>query len=257
MREWMTQEDLCQYLQAPQSTIRDLIKTNKIPYHVKIGQPRFFKKEIDEWMLSDSEEAETPAAEIQTYVYRGKTIKDYILTATKILIGPTAWNRLPGFIKKASEMYDNIDRKYLYRKEFESIIDNYNDYLRVSCQLGLIDNIRQGRHTHYFPHDNVKLIGAETTQDEIRELIKGCILDVVRQRKEETPQEHHAIFLLWYLLMLKKNGVEPGESHFNKGGETNSFPMIRLNFTKGLCQFLFAGNQDHESAFIGTWENIL
>ena len=73
----MTQEDLCQYLQAPPSTISDLIKKNQIPYHVRLGQPRFFRKEIDEWMLSDSAEAETPAAEIQTYVYRGKAINTY------------------------------------------------------------------------------------------------------------------------------------------------------------------------------------
>ena len=257
MREWMNQNDLCLYLQAPPSTIKDLIKKNQIPYHVKLGQPRFFKKEIDEWMLSDDAKTEKLEEVIEMYVYRGQAIKDYVLTATKILIGPTAWNRLPGFIEKVAEMFKHVDRKYLFRKEFEPMIDNFNDYLRVSCQLGLIDNIRQGRLTHYFPHDNLKMIGIGTTEDEMKELIKTCIIDVVRQRKEEIPQEHHAIFLLWYLLKLKENRIKPIESHFNKGGETNSFPMIRLNFTKGLCNFLFDGNQQNELNFLKKWDELL
>lgn len=81
--------------------------------------------------------------------------------------------------------------------------------------------------------------------------------DASSQKKEEIPQEHHAMFLLWYLLKLKENGVKPSESHFKKGGEINSFPMIRLKFTKGLCQFLFGGNQEHESKFLCKWEHML
>ena len=257
MREWMTQDDLCQYLQVSQSIITDLIKKKQIPYHVKLGQTRFFRKEIDAWMLSDSAEKKKSDEEMEMYVYRGQPIKDYSLTASKILIGPTAWNRFPGFIKKVSELFGNIDRMYLLREDTKQMIGNFNDYLRITCQLGLLDNIREGSYTHYFPHDNLMAIGAGTSEGEIKESIKNCVFDVVRQRKEEIPQEHHAIYLLWYLLKLNENGVDPDESHFNKGGEDNSYPMIRLNFTKGLCNFLFHGSQQNELDFIKKWDELL
>jgi predicted DNA-binding transcriptional regulator AlpA len=257
MKEWMTQDDLCQYLQAPEALIFELIEKNQIPYHIKLGQPRFFRKEIDEWMLSDSDEKVKSEEEMNMYVYRDRPIKDYVLTATKILIGPTAWNRFPGFLVKLSEMLNKVDRKYLLRKDIESMIDNFNDYLRVACQLGLLDNIRSGRFTHYYPHDNLLSISANTPEDEIKEKIKDCVYDVVRQRKEEIPQEHHAIYLLWYLLKLKENGINLDESYFNKGGEENTFPMIRMNFTKGLCNFLFDGNQGDELDFLNKWVELL
>lgn len=257
MKEWMTQDDICQYLQAPEPLISELIRKNKIPHHVKLGQPRFFKKEIDEWMLSDSDENVKSGEEMKLYVYRDRPIKGYVLTATKILIGPTAWNRFPGFIIKLSEMLKNIDRKYLLRSDIKSMIDNFNDYLRVACQLGILDNIRNGRFTHYFPHDNLLLIEAGTPEEGIKGKIKDCVLDVVRQRKEEIPQEHHAIYLLWYLLKLKEKGINPDESYFNKGGEENSFPMIRMNFTKGLCSFLFNGNHEDELDFLNKWSDLL
>ena len=257
MREWMTQDDLCQYLQATPSTITDLIKKNRIPYHMKLGQPRFFKNEIDEWMLSDSSEAIGAEGGNEMYVYRDQPIKNYTLAASKVLIGITALGRLAEFIRKTSEIMLNVDRNYLLRDEFAPFANNFNDYLRLMCQLGLLDNIRQGRITHYFVNDKLKMIGVGATDEKIIELIKDCILDVVRQRKENVPQERHAIYLLWYFLQLKKSGMAPDDAYFNKGHETNAYPMIRFNFTKSLCQFLFDGNLQSELNFLQKWESLL
>ena len=183
--------------------------------------------------------------------------KNFTLAASKVLIGITALGRLTEFIRKTSEIMLNVDRDYLLRDEFVPLANNYNDYLRLMCQLGLLDNIRQGRNTHYFVNDKLKMIGAGTADEEIRKLIKDCILDVVRQRKESVPQERHAIYLLWYYLKLKENGEEPDDAYFNKGHETNAYPMIRFNFTKSLCHFLFEGNLQNELNFLQKWESLL
>lgn len=257
MREWMTQDDLCEYLQAQPTKIIKLMKTNSIPFHSNLGEPRFFKKEIDEWMLSDKFEKEGSEEMDETYFYRGKQIKEYVLTASKVIIGKTGWNRVPFFLRNTAGLFKSIDRKYLLRKEFEPIMNNFYDYLRVLCQLGLIDNIRQGRPTHYFPNDKLIGLKADATDNEIKSLIKSCIFDIVKQRKEETPQQRHAILLLWYILKIKQNGIKPVESHFNKGFESNSFPLIRLNFTKGLCNFLFNGDRNNELKFLRKWEILL
>ena len=46
-------------------------------------------------------------------------------------------------------------------------------------------------------------------------------------------------------------------NHFNKGGEVNTFPMIRMNFKKGLCNFLFDGNHDDDLKFLYKWNELL
>ncbi len=253
----MTNEELSEYLRVPLLKIRHLIKNNQIPYHDRLGTPRFFKQEIDEWMRSGMSKNQDSQKVYDQYLYRGIPIKKYMLTASKVLIGPAAWKRLPEFIKKSNEVFNETDRSYLLRNEFEPLIRNFNDYLRVSCQLGLIDNVREGRITNYTPTKYSEQIFVEDDDEAIRGIIKKCFLDIVKKGKEVIPQERHAIFLLWYLLKLKENGVEPDEPHFNKDGEVNYYPMIRLNFSKGLCDFLFRGNRLKEQGCLETWDKYI
>jgi len=151
MREWMTNEDLSEYLRVPASRIRNLIKRNQIPYHNKSGTPRFLRQEIDEWLRSGISETQDSQKEDDQSIYRGRPIKNYMMAASKVLIGPNAWWRLPAFIQKSIEVFKKTDRPYLLRNDFEPLVNNFKDYLRVSCQLGLIDNIREGRIAHYTP----------------------------------------------------------------------------------------------------------
>jgi hypothetical protein len=127
--------------------------------------------------------------------------------------------------------------------------------LRLSCQLGLIDNVREGRYSHYFPTEFALKIYDEVDEGAIKEIIKESILDIVKRGKETIPQERHAVFLLWYLLKIKDLGEEPEEYHFNKG-ENNFFPRIRLNFAKGLCDFLFGKDEEKEKEFLRKWDEL-
>lgn len=258
MREWMTIDDLSDYLQIPQTKIRLFIKQNTIPFHDKLGSPRFFRPDIDEWMkapiIMDQPGKEREAA----FIYRDKPIKEYVLTATKILIGETSWNRLPDFIKGAVNKCQDIDRSFLYRKEFDPLINNFNDYLRVSCQLGLIDN-RPGikREKHYYPTEFSEKIYLIEDIEDIKITILESILNIVKHKMETIPQERHAVLLLWYLLKIKEKGLKPDESQFNKGGEDNFFPTIRLNFTVSLCDFLFNKDRTKEKTFLTRWDKYL
>ncbi len=258
MREWMTIDDLNDYLQIPQTRIRLLIKQNKIPFHDKLGSPRFFKPDIDKWMKIPTS-IEQPDKEKEVFFsYRDKPIKEYVLTATKILIGETAWSRFPGFIKDTVNKCQEIDRSFLYRKEFEPLINNFNDYLRVSCWVGLIDN-RPGlkREKHYYPTEFSEKVYHSENIENIKIIILDSILHIVKHKMETTPQERHGILLLWYLLKIKEKGLKPDELHFNKGGEDNSFPTIRLNFTMSLCNFLFEKDRSKEEEFLESWGKYL
>lgn len=255
MKEWMTIDDLTDYLQVSQTKIRHLIKQGQIPFHSKLGSPRFFKPEIDDWMMTETNGNEESSNKEQDFKYRGTAIKEYMLTASKILIGQTALNRWPEFIKKAVAASKKSNRSFLYRKEFQPLIQNFNDYLRLSCQVGLIDNRKEEeREKHYYPTEYAERIYLEKDAEKIKEIILESILDLVRRKLETIPQERHAIFLLWYLLKLREKGLDPQESHFDKGGEANFFPRIRLNFSLSLCDFLFGGDRTKEQEFLERWE---
>jgi len=256
MKEWMTIEDLSDYLQVPDTKIRHFIKQRQIPYHDKLGTPRFFKSEIDEWMRSDMDEGQEIANGEDPFIYRGRSIKTYGLTVSKILSGKAAWNRLPDFIKKTVSTFNEAEQSYLNRKDFESFMKNFNDYLRVCCQLGLIDNIKEGRIAHLTPTEYSQKIYGESDIEVIKQIILDSVLDIVKRGKETIPQERHAIFLLWYLLKIREKGLEPGESHFNKG-ERNSHPTIRLNFSISLCDFLFGKDRGKEQEFLKEWDQYL
>lgn len=255
MKPWMTTEDLSNYLQITQTKIRHLIKQNKIPFHDKLGYPRFFKPEIDEWMRTPTDNVQPADDTGASFIYRDKSIKEYMLTASKILIGPTAWDRLPDFIKKTVSIFKEINRPFLYRKEFEPLMNNFNDYLRLSCQIGLIDNIKEEeREKHYYPTEYSHKIYSAENHEDIKTSIHDSILDLVICNMETIPLERHAIFLLWHLLKIREKGLEPDESHFNKGGESNFYPKIRLNFAISFCDFLFEKDRSLEQLFLETWE---
>ncbi len=258
MKDWMTIDDLSDYLQITQTKIHNLIKKERIPFHDKLGSPRFFKTDIDNWMRTPMSIDKLDKGQEVSFNYRDKPIKEYVLTATKILVGQTAWNRLPGFIKDSVSMCKKIDRAFLYRKEFEPIINNFNDYLRVTCWLGLIDN-RPGlkREKHYFPTEFSEKIYLVDSIEEIKTNILDSIIYIVKRNMETIPLERHAILLLWYLLKIKEKGLKPDESHFDKGGEDNFFPAIRLNFTISFCDFLFGKDRKKERMFLERWDKHL
>ena len=255
MKEWMTIEDLSDYLQVPQTKIRHLIKQNKIPFHDKLGSPRFFKPEIDDWMRVPVDVVQTANNTEESFIYRGKPIKEYTLTASKILVGPAAWDRLTDFIRKTVTKVNENDRPFLYRKEFEPILKNYNDYLRISCQIGLIDNRKEEeREKHYYPTEYSQKIYSTENSEDIKSVILECILDIVKHKMETLPLERHAILLLWYILKIKEKGLEPEEAHFNLGGETNFYPTIRMNFAISFCDFLFEKDRSQEQSFLDNWD---
>lgn len=265
MSDWMTTEDLVLYLKISEKRIRSLIKRSGIPFSDRLGEIRFNKSEINEWMKTggsmESEQLYEEEVEGQTFVYRGKRIRDYTLTASIVLIGETPLGRLPGFIKKAVEKtYGTNERKFLYREEFEPFEDNFNDYLRLSCQLGLIDNKNEGeKKKHYYLSECAKAICLESDIKVIKNNILDNILTIVRNNEEIMPNEKCAVLLLWYFLKLNENGITPTERHFKleKDKPNNFFPRIRLNFVTGLWRFLFEGNTEKEREFMRKWDQLV
>jgi predicted DNA-binding transcriptional regulator AlpA len=255
-REWMTIKDVSDYLQVPESTINHLIKDKQIPNHSKLGVPRFFKLEIDAWMQSDLAINQEISKAGNQYHYRGKPILEYKLSASKVLGAKTAIKRLSGFIQKVCELFDEKPKTYFLRQDFSPLMNNYNDYLGLSCQLGLIDNIRSGRMTHYNLTEFAWQISNESGSESEREVIKKCILDIVKRGRETIPQQRHCIFLLWYYLKLKIEGIEVSEEYFNKGLELGKYPTIRYNYAKSLCDFLFDENLTEEKHYLLMWDKI-
>lgn len=269
MMSWMTIRDLSSYLQISENKIRFLMKHEQIPFHNNHGFLRFNLKEIDEWMKALSykkagdEEQSTYA--IDEFYYRGKPIKNYSLTATKIFTGKKPWNRLPKFIRdcvervKEIKVHDN-SRDYLHRREFAILINNFNDYLKISYQLGLIEKMKgAGREKLYYPTIYAERIYATENIEEVRQIIIDCIFDIVSKHLETFPDERHSILLLWYILSIKERGIEPTENHFIKNNrELKSYSsLIRFNFSKSLCEFLFDNERDREQQFLDKWKNIV
>jgi hypothetical protein len=166
--------------------------------------------------------------------------------------------RLPEFIKKAVDLRNKTDRDFLYRKEFEPLTTNFNDYLWISCQLGLIDNRREWeREKHYYPTDFSDRLFVEKGTEKVKEIILDSVLDIVKRNMESIPQKRHAIYLLWYLLKIKEKGMEIEESLLSKGEENNFYPQIRLNFSIGLYDFLFGNDTLKETAFFRRWNEYV
>ena len=276
METWMKIEDLCKYLQVTENWIRSRVRRKAIPFHNNHGILRFNRQEIDDWMkvpppLSATHsksgvQDERRQERMESYAdqpYRDKPAREYVLTASKIMIGRTAWMRLPFFVEKVVARTKEHDRNYLFREEIKGLLPNSNDYLRVSCQLGLIDidsNKEQDqRIKHYCPTQYAELISQTRDIVRIREIIGESILHLVRTRKEVHPDEKHAILLLWLFLNFKNSGIRPQEHHFRKATDKpdNSYPLIRLNFAKSLCNFLFVGNSDQERDFFNKWQQCM
>jgi len=255
MKEWMSIENLSEYLQVPQTKIQHLVKKNMIPFYDKLGSIRFFRTEIDDWMRTPMEVANHTDHAGTQLLYRSKNILAYTLTCSKILIGPKALNRLPMFIKKTIALCQENDRPFLYRAEFDPILNNFNDYLRLCCQIGLIDNKNEGKKIkHYYPTSYAERISATKDLGGIKQIILDCILDIVKNNLESLPNERHAIYLLWYTLKLKQMETALDESLYNKGGETTSFPNIRRNYSIGFCDFLFGNDQSKEQGYLEKWD---
>jgi excisionase family DNA binding protein len=265
MKDWMSIKDLGDYLQISENKIRFFIKHKQIPFHEKHGLLRFSREEIDDWMktpttkkIGEAEDRKSP------YVYRDKPVREYSLAASKVMIGRKPWKRLSEFIKNFIDRVDNIKvhdggRDFLYRKEFSLFSNKYSDYLNVCYQLGLIEK-RQGvgREKHYHPVIHSEKIAKEDSEEKIKTIILHAILDIVKRKLETSPDERHAMLLLWYVLSLKANGLQPDESHFRKDtGELSYYPSIRFHFSKSLCEFLFDNDRNREQQFLDEWNGLI
>jgi len=265
MKDWMSIKDLGDYLQISENKIRFFIKHKQIPFHEKHGLLRFNREEIDDWMKTPATKKIGEAEDRKSsYVYRDKPVREYSLAASKVMIGRKPWKRLPEFIKNFIDRVDNIKvhdggRGFLYRKEFSLFSNKYSDYLNVCYQLGLIEK-RQGigREKHYHPVIYSEKIAKEDSEEKIKTIILHAILDIVKRKLETSPDERHAMLLLWYVLALKANGLQPDESHFRKdSGELSYYPSIRFNFSKSLCEFLFDNDRNKEQRFSDEWNGLI
>jgi len=265
MKEWMTIRDLGSYLQLSENKIRFFIKHEQIPFHHKHGILRFSREEIDEWMKTPAtKSAGQPEDKKDLYIYRDKPIREYALTATKVLIGKRPWERLHGFIRNFIERINDIrihdkGRDFLHRKEFSLFSNKYSDYLNVCCQLGLIDKMRgAGREKRYYPTVYSRKMCEEDRNGRYKEIILDSVLAVVKRKAEIYPDERHAILLLWYILSIRDKGLHPDEAHFRKGaGEFSYYPSIRLNFSKSLSDFLFDNDRKREKHFLHEWNRLI
>lgn len=254
---WLTIEDLGNYLQVPETKIRNLVKQGAIPFSDKLGSPRFFKPEIDEWMQSPVDLSQELSYGEKAFQYRGKPIKEYTLAASKVLCGHLPWTRLHGFIRETVEKVDQVDRPYLRRQEFEPFIKHSLDYTRLCFWLGLIKKEREGRIVLYYPTEFAGRISVEYDLGSMKRIILESILNIIGNGLEEIPEERHALFLLWYYMKLRSSGEVPAESRFNRGAETTAYPTIRLNFAKGLCEFLFSKDRSKEQEFLEKWDKYI
>lgn len=280
MITWMTITDLSEYIKIPESKIRSFMKNKQIPFYDNHGFLRFHRLEIDEWMKKPSsamiskeeqgtvyekgmKEEKDEVDMIKQISYRGKIMNDYVLTATIIFAGVNAWKHLTDFITRTMRAIEDVKlhehgREYLYREEFLPFINNYYDYLRVCCQIGLIDN-KQGikRKKFYYPTEYAEKMAKKPHQ--ATEIIIESIFNIARKKLETFPDERHSMLLLWYLLLLKEKGIKADEKLFkmDKDKNNNYFPLIRLNFTKSFCEFLFNNDQIKEQSFLKEWKKLI
>jgi hypothetical protein len=265
MKDWMTIRDLGGYLQISENKIRFFIRQKQIPFHDKHGILRFSQEEIDKWMKTPVTNRVGEAEDKKSsYIYRNRPIKEYALTATKVLIGRRPWDRLHGFIRNFVERIDDIKvhdrgRDFLHRKEFSLFSNKYGDYLNVCCQLGLIDKRRgAGREKRYYPTVYAEKMAEKIGDEKSKEIILDSILATVGKKSETSPDERHAIILLWYILSIRAKSLQPSENHFRKSaGEFSYYPSIRLNFSKSLCDFLFDNDRNREQHFLNEWNRLI
>jgi excisionase family DNA binding protein len=265
MKDWMTFKDLSHYLQISENKIRFFIKHKQIPFHDKHGILRFSREEIDEWMKTPATKRIGEVEDKKNrYIYRDKPIKEYLLAATKILIGRKPWSRLPEFIKSVVDRINDIKvhdngRDFLHRKEFTLFSNKYSDYLNVSCQLGLIEKRRGvGKEKQYYKTIYAEKMANEESNEQIKEIILDSILNIVKSKLETFPDERHSIFLLWYILAIKGKGLQPNENHFRKdSGELSYYPSIRFNYSKSLCEFIFDNDRNKEQQFLNEWNRLV
>jgi excisionase family DNA binding protein len=265
MKDWMTIKDLGGYLQISENKIRFFIRQGQIPFHDRHGILRFSKEEIDEWMKTPAEgRIEETAGGKGSYLYRDKPVREYALTASKVLIGKKPWERLPGFVRNFIDRIDDIrihdnGRDFLHRREFSLFSNKYGDYLNVCCQLGLIEKRRAaGREKQYYPTIYARKMAEEDGNGQSKEVILNSVLEIVKNKSETSPDERHAIFLLWYILSLKEKEMQPNEAYFRKStGELSYYPLIRFNFSKSLCEYLFGDDRNRERRFLGEWNRLI
>jgi excisionase family DNA binding protein len=256
MKEWMTIDDLSKYLQISQGKVHNLLSQNKIPFHDKLGSPRFFKSEIDDWMKTpdDTNLTLSNLSELRSITYSGKSISEYALKPIGRFRDEEAWNRVPAFTKKTIIEFNLSGRSYVKPKDLDPQAVSYNDYFRIGFQLGLFDRRREEAETRYYPTEFSQRIGHQDSLNNSKEVIVDSILQIVKDRMEATPHERSAVFLLWYFLKIKEAGLEPQESHFRKTGEFVGKATIRLGFATNLCNFLFNKDSVEETSFLNKWE---
>lgn len=266
MKDWMTIKDLSEYLQISESKIGLFMKHKQIPFHDHHGFLRFNREEIDGWMKTPAKEVTMNHTNHEDYFdYRGKPIKSFMLTASLIFFSTNPWHRLPGFVKETVKEVDSlkskgIGREFLYRKEFQHFIPNFNDYLRISCQLGLIENRKGvGREKEYYPTQYAYKVHDTEDPQQIKIIIQDSIIDIVTSRTETIPEEKHSIFLLWYILKIKEKGDKPEPDYFRKDEDEKGsyYPSIRCSFATNLCDFLFDGERSLEQSFMDRWNQTI
>jgi excisionase family DNA binding protein len=265
MKDWMTIRDLHSYLQISENKIRFFIKQKQIPFHNKHGILRFSREEIDEWMKTPATKSAGQSEDKKDlYIYRDKPIREYALTATKVLIGRRPWERLHGFIRNFMERINDVrvhdnGRDFLHRKEFSLFSNKYSDYLNVCFQLGLIDKRSgAGREKRYYPTIYSQEMAGKDGDAQSKRIILDSVLAVVKKNSETSPDERHAILLLWYILSIRAKGLQANEGHFRKSaGEFSYYPSIRLNFSKSLCDFLFDNDRNKEKHFLSEWNRLI
>lgn len=267
-REWLTIEDLIDYLHITKNEVEKLMLSKRIPfYDSPLGTPRFYKREVDLWVMGKPIHHEDNSLLKQTrnttasqFTYRGRLITSYILTATQVLMGNKPLMELPGFIKKAVQKINDSKKEFLMREEF-AFINNFYDYLRISCQLGLFEVRKtQGKQKFYYKTPFAIEIYREEDENKIKDIILRSILDTVASNQETSPkQEKHAVLLLYYYLSLKHSGTEPRENYFLKDTdkEGSYFPRIRFYFAKSLSKFLLNDDMEKERKFLEEWNALI
>lgn len=260
---WMTVEEVSQYLRLSKAKVYQLVREQKLPFHNNHGFMRFYKEEIDTWMKTPDEKlADKALKSISTKLaisYRGRPIPEYMLTASKILIGPAAWNRLPAFIEEFIVRSRQAGGG-LRREDILEIDKNANDYLRVSYQLGLIDkrNI-DGRLKLYTPSPVLISFSLHADGSSIQDVIRDSILLIARDKTESVPDERHCLYLLWLYLTLLHEDCSIDDSFFMIRGsdEHNYYPRIRYSFIKSFYEFLFNGDRQKAMDFYNKWIKLI